>query len=321
MYKGYTPYIKRKVDIMNWLGQAGVALTQKDYYEAFVAAGLNYKVNAEEVVSTSGVDIEGVHANIREDTQEFMGITSNKYGVIQNSLAFSMMQPFENLGMEYRRGGMTKNGLCFMVGELDDFEVLDDEFKMNVLGINSFNGRYPFMILLTPRRVVCENMFRGLMRGGSGGNQESMFQIRHGKNIAKTLNSLTEEQLKEKVGTFYADFIKTCEGLASQKVDVKVLDKFLETLYPYKDDDGVRNVKKWEKANFLRQKWLDTYYDVEDNQNFKGTRYGIMNAYYDYLSHPEKHGVNREGYEVRRFEKLMVGDGVNNKLMNIIKVA
>ena len=63
-----------------------------------------------------------------------------------------------------------------------------------------------------------------------------------------------------------------------------------------------------------RKDFLENYYDAPDNVKYHGTKLGIVNAYYDWITHhrPTRASSN---FEEVRFGNLMNGTGVNRRLI------
>ena len=59
---------------------------------------------------------------------------------------------------------------------------------------------------------------------------------------------------------------------------------------------------------------MEDYYHAPDNWSYEGTRLGIVNAYYDWITHAEPSRMGSNWYD-SNLDKLMTGQKVNAKLL------
>ena len=81
-----------------------------DSEEALELTGLNWQVVQEPIFSTSGVEIPGYKANVRDSDSKVLGIVSDRYKIIQNSEAFSFTDMLIGEGVRYETAGSLFGG-------------------------------------------------------------------------------------------------------------------------------------------------------------------------------------------------------------------
>ncbi len=294
-----------------WLG-CGTSGSWTDIDEALHDSGQLYEVEQVNAYDDMGHQIPGVLVNRRIDTHEIMGATSDRYGVIQNTEGFAMLDPFIKADGVIEHCGMTEQGMVFMVLRMpaQAFGFAGDDFDMYVCAMNSFNTRFPMAVIITPIRVFCQNMFRKLMT-----RSDTVLCIKHGRLAGSRMLAAT------KVTSLLADYTHDFKGYldvasTTPRSSSEIMD-FVEHMFPLVpvDAEHPRAASSNERVELLRQRFMDDYYDAPDNRKYKGTKLGLLNAYYDWVSHSDPTKMLPGSYEQRRFSNLMLGTAVKPKLI------
>ena len=294
-----------------WIG-IGASGSWDNVSEALYEGELNYKVTQTQAYDVYGNEIPGVKINHHAGTHEIMGVTSDQYGVVQNIDAFSLLDPFCAAGGIIEHAGMTSNGMCFMVMRIPGmaFGFEGDDFELYVCAMNSFNTKFPLAIIITPVRVYCQNMFRKLMKRG-----DAVLMIRHGRFANDRI--ISASKASSLLLDYEADFLTQlqADANAGQKLGVAGFTERLLPMVPV-DSKHPRAKQTNERIKIQRQEFINDYYFAPDNVKYEGTKLGLLNAYYDWITHhePAKSTVN---YEDIRFANLMSGGGVNRKLIEL----
>lgn len=293
-----------------WIG-VGTSGSWDNVSEALYDSGLNYKVKTSEAWDKFGNIIPGVLVNYNYDTEEQLGVVSDRYGIVQNDDAFSLLDPFCANGGIIEHAGMTSQGMCFMVMRMPSnvFGFRGDDFDLYVCAMNSFNARFPLAIIITPMRVICQNMFRKLMK-----RDDAMLVIKHGRFAEDRILSATSASIA--LMDYQVEFVDTlCHDYNSERTsdDVRL---FTERMLPMTPETPEHPHAKFtnERVELQRHEFIDDYYHAPDNERYVGTRLGILNAYYDWITH---HTPSRatSTFEDNRFGNLMNGNGISKKLM------
>lgn len=293
-----------------WLG-CGTSGTWTDVEQALHDSGQLYEVEQVNAYDNMGRQIPGVLVNRRIDNYEIVGATSDRYGVIQNHEGFAMLDPFIQAGGVIEHAGMTEQGMVFMVMKMSaGISFAGDSFDMYVCAMNSFNTRFPMAIIITPIRVYCQNMFRKLMK-----SSDTVLSIKHGRLAGHRMMAAT--RVSGLLMGYTSDFTRTLDSAAMTKRSQHDVDEWVEQMFPLVpvDAEHPRAEASNRRIEYVREKFLDEYYDAPDNQMYKGTRLGLLNAYFDWVSHSDPSKSTPGSYAQRRFSNLMLGTAVKPKLI------
>ena len=302
--------LARKRDVP-WLGM-GTTGEWTDTESALYEAGLEYDVCQTYAYDDMGQQLSGILVNRRTDTNEVMGVTSDAYGVVQNREAFSLLDPFCASGGIIEHAGITEVGMVFMVMRMPAmaFGFYDDDFELYVCAMNSFNTRFPLAVIITPVRVFCQNMFRKLMA-----KSDTLLTIKHGRMASDRI--LSASKVTTLLLDYEHDMVESLHKCLSAKRDKIDLDTYVNDLLPLVPVDAKHPRAKQTNDRILsyRKEFVDDYYHAPDNEKYVGTKLGIINAYYDWISHRVPPMRASPQFESVRFGNLMNGSAVNRKMI------
>lgn len=292
----------------NTWSNIGYELNTKDVDEALRLTKLDYEVNLQDVfteVDGQKIKIPDKKAIVRDDGY-YYNVMSDKYTVIQNKDAFDFVK-YINDDMTIVKAGETYNGLVYMIGKLPGFKVLDDDFDLYTIFQNGHDGRHKLAMSICPLRLVCENQFNLAFK-----ESNNTFNIRHTKNI-ETKVKLASEALTE-VSHYITTFSNYAEELSCKKVSNVQISRFLDDMFPIKETMNQSMIDKIEeeKCKFIKA------YEHNDNQNFKGTAWGMINALTDYITHKEFKRKIEFAEEKRFIETIVLNDKLNEQFNKII---
>lgn len=295
-----------------WLGQ-GVSGSWTSSEAALFDTCLDYDVEQVNCWDDQGNKVPGVLVNRNADTKEILGVTSNQYGVVQNLDAFALLDPFCKAGGVIEHAGMTEMGMVFMVMRLDGYDMgltKDDNFTLYVCAMNSFNGKFPLAIIITPIRVYCQNMFRKLMKK----HGDTVLTIKHGRLASNRIMSASKAS--SILLDYQENFNQQLLADASQYRCTLDVEAFVEKMLPLVPvtPEHPRAKLSNERIEYQRDEFIRSYYNAPDNADYIGTRLGILNAYYDWVTHHEPLRTTNT-YESARFGNLVNGTAINNKLI------
>lgn len=286
--------------------------------EAMEVCGLNFEVTSEDVkfsYDENGMtyfnNVPGYKATVRSDTHEPLGCVSSTYQLIQNEEVFNMLTPFISAGGVVTNGGMTDQGLCFMIVKMDVKNIAGDDYEINVMATNSFNGRFPASIIWSPVRIICQNMYRQLMN-----NTDSVARFRHSLNIAGRLGAMKSA---------YDMFLDLDNGFGQQIELLKdrkakhSIDEVVEMMFPYGnvDPDSSRYQSSIDRVDERRAYYVNHYYNSPTNSDH-GSCFALVNAFYDYMSHDVPVRSSESEYADKRLSKIVGGTMVKPKLMSFM---
>jgi len=242
--------------------------------EVLQQSGLNYTVHKEKIVTESGLIIPEQVATVK-DNGKVLGVVGKNYEICQNAEAFDFANYIDG-DVEFIKAGETHSGMVYIIGVLPTVNILGDAFTPHLIFQNGHNGRYCVKTAIVPLRIVCQNQFNWAFK-----EAQNSITIKH--------NGLLEYKLAnaKMVMRDTAEYMKTLnqkvELFAGLKLTPAMVTKVIENFFPIKEDMTDR-----QKANILNQRvQFERAYNEEDNVNFRGCAWGMMNAYSDYLTHRE----------------------------------
>lgn len=211
---------------------------------------------------------------IREDQNLPLGIVSDRYGIIQNQDALSFVEDINDLTIV--AGGHTSWNSVWMIGELPEVTILGDSIKPHLIFQTSHDGSVPLKATICMLRVICQNQFSYAFE-----HSPSTVRVHHRGDIETKMRAASE--VLQNVESYIKEYDSLATTLASKKLTPARFDKILETFFkiPEEGEGSKRSIIRAEEA---RDDFMNAY-NSDDNGNFIGTRWGIVNAYTDYMTH------------------------------------
>lgn len=253
----------------------------KNLQEAFKVYDLDYQVATTPIFGYSQdgdqIKIPGRVMTYRTDTHSPFGIVSDRYPVIQNSQALDFIENvIKDADMELINGGHTSWGSYYLIGELPEIQVLNDSIRPNLIFQSSHDGSVPLKATVCMLRIACQNQFSRSFR-----ESPATIKILHRGD--------TEEKLKIAAETLHGvyDYIQHYQNEAERLAKVKVtVTKFNQIVEGYfKIPEGASPLV--EQRVIDRRDAFRYAYESDDNQNLKGSMWGVINAFTDYNTHRE----------------------------------
>lgn len=252
--------------------------------------------------------IPGYLANVRSDTNEVLGIVSERYRVAQNKDVFAFADELIGNGKvpcEYETAGSLFNGRrVYMLINMPKGRIVGDDYQPYLCLSNAHDGSACLQIFLTGIRVVCNNTLSAALN-----TAKRKISIRH--------LSLMEQRKDEAImamgaaSKYFHDLEVFASLLAGKKVNI---GKVLERLFPASQDMSKRQVKSNREVKELIRSILK---EKDDLQNFKGTAWGVYNAISDYRSNAEPRRKTST-FADKRMARFIDGDPVMQQAQNII---
>lgn len=293
-----------------WVG-IGVSGRWDNSADALHAAELDFIVRQEQLfwqLDDNGIiynEKAPMYGNVRSTDNQLLGCVTPQYKIIQNTDAFALLDPFLGNDGIITHAGMTEDGLCFMVAEVQNRTIGGEEYTINLMATNSFNTKYPCQIIMTPVRIICQNMYRKLV-------PDRIFATKHTITANDKLKAIASGNVVEKKVLAFTDVIEFAQGKAMSAAKLNLL---ISMLFPYPKEGGPRETTFKLKADEQRQKFLDQYYDAPDNRCHHDTAFGFINAYYDYLSHREAVRNTSVAWADRRLSGMVSEDDIKPSLL------
>ena len=249
-------------------------------------SGLDYAVEKKPVFMEGGIQIPNRFVTVRSTDNHPYDIVSDKFEIIQNRDAFDFVN-YMGEDFEFEKAGETQSGMVYIIGCLSEVKILGDAFTPHVIFRNGFNGKVKITAAITPLRIVCQNQFNFAFK-----NAGNSVTIRHVKNAEAKLVE-ARETLK-----MCADYMQElnimAERFASIKLTADKTEKIMNLMFPMPEAD--MNPYKRKKLEDAREAFKKAH-SADDNANFRGTAWGLVNAYTDMMTHKEPAGKREDRYE------------------------
>ena len=277
--------------------------------EALINAGLNYEVHKTPIY-TNGVLIEGNYATCPtfDNGKTYgtpFGIVSDKYQVINNNEAFSFIDCIPEL--EFKKIGTTKGGMIYFIGELPELNILGDSYNPYLIFRNSHNGKFNLQVTICPLRIVCKNQFNIAFK-----ESPNAITIRHSRQAPERI-----EQARRVITAhdeYYNHLKVQAEEWATQHIGAVSIQQIIEDLFPIKEDMKEFQKERMEESRALFNKALNG----NDNQNFKSSVWGMINAYSDYITHREPARQTATATE-NRFMSVTFDHTIMNNFIQLVQ--
>lgn len=274
--------------------------------EALQISGLDYEVVKAPIYLSNGHRIKDQFATKKKGTDEVFGIVGKDYTIVQNEEAFSFVDGIISEGLTFVKAGETSY-MNYIIASLPEQYILDDKFKPYIIFQNSHAGATTLKAAICPLRIICQNQFTMAFR-----NSENKISIRHSSSIHEKMD---EAQHILQFNAEYMDsFNKMANEMAANKIgDEKALD-IIDKYFLVDDNASTRKVNSNEEKKSI----LLNAYNAEDNQNFRGTQWGLVNAFSDYITHLDPARKTNKS-NISKFVNVTFNNGLMNNFINMVQ--
>ena len=274
--------------------------------EALQVSGLDYEVVKAPIYLSDGHRIKDQFATKKKGTDEVFGIVGKDYTIVQNEEAFSFVDGIISEGLTFVKAGETSY-MNYIIASLPEQYILDDKFKPYIIFQNSHAGATTLKAAICPLRIICQNQFTMAFR-----NSENKISIRHSSSIHEKMD---EAQHILQFNAEYMDsFNKMANEMAANKIgDEKALD-IIDKYFLVDDNASTRKVNSNEEKKAI----LLNAYNAEDNQNFRGTQWGLVNAFSDYITHLDPARKTNKS-NISKFVNVTFNNGLMNNFINMVQ--
>lgn len=281
----------------------------RDLDGVLAASGLDYTVIKRPVYALSE---EGVYepipkrfCTLRQEDGHKYDVVSDRFEIIQNRDAFDFVS-YMGDELRFLKAGETYNGMVYIIGVLPSVNILGDEFTPHVLFRNGFAGNVKITACICPLRIICQNQFNFSFR-----NTQNAVTIRHMKNAEAKLAEARD--VLKMCADYMAELNKQAEQYAGIKLASWDLDAVINNMFPIPVDADVKQ-SKIDQVIAARDAFRNAYL-ADDNSNFRGTAWGLVNAYTDFITHREPLR-NTKTKDEGRFMTVTFHPGMMNTILN-----
>lgn len=314
-----------------WHGLGQIIADYPTSSEAIKYAGLNYAVEKRPLFTvdksnletfkdpdaddyfdevTAGILVPDFYANVREDTDDVLGVVGKDYQIVQNIEAFSF---FDNIvggkdGILYETAGaLGKGERIFITAKLPDYIRVgrNDCIEKYIFLTSSHDGYGSITAAFTPVRVVCQNTLNAALR-----NHTNQIKIRHTASASQRL-----KQAQHLLGLTNL-LANELEEVFNQWSKIRITDqqvKRLVQLAMVPNKEALQNLQsgKTEELSTVFNNVVDavTSYSftspTQQDISTKGTLYGAYNAVTGYYQNVRKYKD-----EESKFKSILYGTGL-----------
>lgn len=296
--------IGQAVDISS--ARIGIEAVLKD-------SSLDWTIQQENVHSPHGI-IPGAYANYRSDNNEFLGLVGTRYRVLNNIDAFRFIDDLEDF--TYSRAGMYKSGRqVFIVGKSSNkVEITPDDYIEEYLTfLHGHDGKSGIRLFISPIRIHCCNQLNLLVRTSS-----FSYSIAHRGNLKEKLVEARKAILQG--NKYLIDLQHRLQALNNSLLKVPP-QTIIEKLIPIPPNLKETSIKTYNRRIHIRETILDLYNNKPDNQNYKGTKFGLLNAVSDYISHQTPSRTRIDTDRTNLFMHTIQNNTLLNQAYNILLTA
>ena len=278
--------------------------------EVLQRSGLDYTVNKGPISYSANIGgneiqfpIKDKEVTYRIETGANLGIVGTNYKVVQNRDAFDFVNSID-ADMEFIKAGQARNGAVWIIAQFPEMNVLGDNIRPHFIFQNGHNGVVSLKATICMLRLVCQNQFNAAFKGAS-----NYINLRHCGDMDAKL-----EMAKETVNTM-VKYLKAYKGTAEEMANKRINNTTLQTILSkmIADEKEVEpDSLAAERLNYFHQA-----YNSDDNANFKGTAWGVMNAYTDFLTHMPN-GRKTNSLDDTRFIQVSLENRAMNKMMTLL---
>lgn len=280
------------------------------------ASGLNYTVEKRPVFfqdverANYPVRVPNRFATVRTSDGHPYDVVSDKFEIVQNRDAFDFVN-YMGDELSYEKAGETANGMIYIIAKLPDVNILGDVFTPHVIFRNGFSGKVKITAAICPLRIVCQNQFNFSFKSA-----QNTITIRHVQNAERKLEE-ARETLK-----MSADYMVMLNEMAEKYASIHLnqfqMERFLSELFPM---NGIENMNpfKRKKLEEARDAFVRAH-QADDNTNFRGTAWGLINAYTDFITHQVPQGHTETRFE-GKFIQVTFGSNMNRVVDLIDQIA
>lgn len=295
-----------------WHGLGTMVAESPTSEDALHLAGLDWKVEQEEVRTQFNEIIPGYKANIRNTDRKVLGVVTDRYKVIQNTEAFAFTDELLGEGVRYETAGALQDGRkIWLLAHLPQEYIIGGErISPYLVFSNTHDGSGSVKVAITPIRVVCNNTLNLALK-----TAERSFSMIHTGDI--------KEKMKEAKDTLFMaekymqELGKEFEELRKKKLLDSEVKSYIELLLPMDADNSSQQIRNITK---LRTDLRSRYYDAPDLNEVGKNAYRFINAVSDFATHgePLRKTVN---YRENIFGRTIEGNPLIDKAYRMMQAA
>lgn len=269
-------------------------------------AGLDWEVIprplAAEMHDGTLAPVAGHVALTRSDRNTVLSVVSDRYGIIQNREALTLLDAAvgEGSAVYHVAGALDEGRQVFLLAEVatpgHTWTVKGEEMKPYLLLATGHDATRALTCMFTAVRVVCNNTVSVALSD----EVSPRLTIRHTKNAAERVKQAAHVIARAR--TYFRGFSERALALAAQEITTARVREITEALFPALKVDGRPTVTPGvEKARAKVVALFDRQGESTDRR-IAGTAWGYFNAVAAYTDH----NVNRRGGDDGRMRAILL---------------
>lgn len=249
--------------------------------------------------------------NVDKDNPEHVfGVVGKNYNICQNRDAFDFINDIDG-DIEFLKAGETHSGLVYIISQLPEIKVLDDVIRPNVIFQNGHNGSFSIKANICMLRIICQNQFAHAFKDSS-----NSINIKH--SISMNENLANAREVLKRTHEYIKNYEWSAEKFATQHITDEVLQRVIRECIV---NDAEKAEAEYSQNDIVRIDAFKAAYAEDDNNNFRGTAWGVINAVTDFTTHLQPLKKISDKYYERQFVKNTFDNKVLDKTIRILERA
>lgn len=295
-----------------WHGLGTRVMEAPTSKEALYLAGLDWRVEQEEIYTETGNPVTGFKANVRDSDQRTLGVVTDRYKVIQNEEAFAFTDGLLEEGVRYETAGSLQGGRkVWLLAHLPhEYIIAGERISPYLVFSNTHDGSGAVRVAVTPIRVVCNNTLNLALN-----TAKRSWSAIHAGDIKSKLDEAKNTLF---MANQYMDELgREFENLRKKKLTDKQVMEYIGLLIPL-DENGTSQQKK--NIIRLQNDMKMRYFDAPDLKGVGNNAYHFINAVSDFATHarPLRKTAN---YREQVFARTVEGNPLIDKAYKMMCAA
>lgn len=286
----------------------GINASINDFDTLMKEADLDYVAESRDLYAgptESPIIIPDRKVILRADTNQVFGIVSDRYQICQNRDALDFVKYIDDI--ELIKAGQI-GATVYMIAQLPEIKVLDDSIRPHLIFQNSHDGSSSIKTTICMLRMVCQNQFVSSFR-----DSPATIKISHLGDVDEKL--LVARNTLSSVNNYVRNFEDTAGELVGSKVTPTMFNKIVDKFFHTDEEYSNRRNQRIEED---RERFIQAL-NADDNANFVKTKWGMVNAYSDFITHQEP-SRKSEGWQENRF-MWYLNPSVMDRFIEFVKAA
>jgi phage/plasmid-like protein (TIGR03299 family) len=274
--------------------------------EAIKEAGLDFIVEKRPLFLSDMTPVPMRYATVRTDTNQPLGVVSNRYNILQNVEGFKFFDSVveRDEAIYHSAGVLGKGERVWIMAKLPEYIAIKntDAIELYVTMMLGHDGKTSASAFVHAERIVCNNTMQIAL--GQARKSGKIIKFKHDSNI---INQVTDgAMLLGIVNQYTTDLKDVFTTLSEQKVDKAYVNAFVEALFPALPPEIEAKMVKTPSYKVFRGQVLEAIEAGagQDMPTTQGTAFGLYNGVTFFLDHMK----NGYGNDSKKQASIWFGD-------------